>query len=72
MLLSLLHFSPLSVHPAIRPSLVSPETGDRSRSVRGHVGDSLSHPETLEGKHACLYDTAAHPGRERNTCGNAV
>lgn len=44
-----------SVHPsaraAVRPGLGAPEARDRGRPAGGHVGDRLSHSETLEGKH---------------------
>lgn len=54
-----------SVRAAVRPRLVSPEAGDWSRPVGGHVGDSLSHPETLEGKHGTRCCTTARPGRDQ-------
>lgn len=44
----------LCVHLAISSRVGSLEAGDWSRPVGGHVGDSLSHPETLEGNYACF------------------
>lgn len=48
----------LSVGAAVRPGPVAPEARDRGRPAGGHVGDSLSHTETLEGKHRRRCTTA--------------
>lgn len=50
-------------HPAIRPGLVTPEAGDQRPPVGRPVGDSLSYPETLEGKHTQLYYTTCPGGK---------
>lgn len=46
-----------SICAAVRPGLVAPEARDRVRPAGGHVGDNLSHSETLEGKntHCRIY-----------------
>lgn len=49
-----LNFSALAPPPAraaVHPGLGAPEARDRGRPAGGHVGDRLSHSETLEGKH---------------------
>lgn len=61
----------LCVRPAVRPGLVSPEARDRGHPVGGHVGDGLSHSETLEGKHARSV-TQSLIQRKSHTCGNQM